>query len=147
MMILIYLILDIHSILQNLQLLLTRGNELQNILENSAADRNDYIPIQPINPRKLVASAISRLCLVLCAEWGKPSSGVFTDFGTFLNSADQEQSTPSSAVQFHRKLSGGQENSRKNDRNANTVDSEANLNKTLKSIMQIIKLLSPLPPG
>jgi hypothetical protein len=136
------LVKDVHSLLNTLQSLLHHGAELTNLL--ASADNQNYFPIQSLNARRLVASAISRLCLVLCAEWGKPSSGTFTDFGMFLISADVEQ-LPSSALQFHRKLSGNQE--RKRDRVLNSSDSEANLSKMLKTVMSIIKTLSPLPSG
>jgi hypothetical protein len=136
------LVKDVHSLLNTLQSLLNHDSELPDLL--ASADEKDYFPLQSLNARKLVATAISRLCLVLCAEWGKPSSGTFTDFGMFLISADVEQ-LPSSALQFHRKLSGNQE--RKHDRVLSTSDSEANLSKMLKTVMNIIKTLSPLPPG
>jgi hypothetical protein len=135
---------DVHSLLSTLQGLLTRASELQTILgPQNLEEKIDY---QSLNIRKLVATAISRLCLVLCAEWGKPSSGTFTDFGTFLISADVEQ-LPSSALEFHRKLLGTRETSRKRDRALNSSDSEANLSKMLKTVMTIIKILSPIPVG
>jgi hypothetical protein len=129
--------------LSTLQSLLTRASELQTLL--GSQNPEEKIDYQSLNVRKLVATAISRLCLVLCAEWGKPSSGTFTDFGMFLISADVEQ-LPSSALEFHRKLSG-RETSRKRDRALNSNDSEANLSKMLKTVMTIIKILSPLPCG
>lgn len=59
------------------------------------------------NNQQLVAAAVSRLCLVLCAEWGKPvnqSGHGWNEFG-FSNvpSPDTEQS--SSVLDIHRKLS------------------------------------------
>lgn len=62
----------------------------------------------------LVAAAISRLCLVLCAEWGKPTSNSghgFNEFGfPSMPSPDNEQ-IPSSVLDFHRQLSGSNSSS------------------------------------
>jgi hypothetical protein len=88
--------IEVHSILKALNILLGRGGE--HAFEGASA-------------RELVAAAVSRLCLVLCVEWGKPSMGPGYGFG-FADIAPDLDVLPSSAMDFHRKLSGSKPSSR-----------------------------------
>ena len=96
---------DVHAILSSLHMLLLK----------TGASEDD--PTAKDN-RPLVAAAISRLCLVLCAEWGKPQcgsagQGVMEFAFTHMATPDTDP-LPSSVLDFHRQLSGSSSSSHGN---------------------------------
>jgi hypothetical protein len=99
---------DVHAILSSLHMLLLKGSSAAPASEESHV----HLPQSPhtiANNQQLVAAAVSRLCLVLCAEWGKPvtnSGHGFNEFGFSNMPAPDVDHLPSSVLDFHRKLSG-----------------------------------------